>query len=726
MSRPKIRRIIIIFVSILSLVAIGLIDSIIQRKQKLVGAGITKAFLFVLINLHIIAAGVLLFLIIRQSIKLYTEHRNGIPGAIFKRNLLFAFTLFSVIPALFVFFTAGRYITANIDRWFQARVTTGFTSGMIVHQEHAAHLRNKISIYGARLCNALLPIFSGPLPVTQRNKQCADIIKAHRNQNYTVYILSESDTPTHFYSFDREIDVWRSFRTHNDRSMHSLKQAFLMEVAGAGQPEKCFDFYGSLYWVSRCGDTTLIIAARYPKALRCALIEVQNAYADYAQLMRMRHAIKLNYTFTFILLFLLIVFLAIWCAFYLARGMVMPIQELLQATEALHKGDLSVRVNDYPSSDLRPLLFGFNQMSAALQLGREHLEAKNREISALIEYLTVAIIVLNRFGRIIKANPAAMEFACVYLGSDQISGRKINVFGPTIKAQCSQMVRSLLTTRQSKISSQVTVQVNGEQRSIMFHVSTISLDGDPQLLIAIEDISTAVKANKLKTWQEAAQQIAHEIKNPLTPIQLATQRLQRKYQQSLINDPLFAQSTRTILDQVKIIQELVQHFSAFASMPKLSLEQTNLARLIGDIMGLYTLSYPDISFLLHSDPQLTLYTDQKKLSRAIINILDNSVRALITMPPDNKKKLVTITVAALPEQGVLSIIICDNGPGIAPEIKDKLFLPYVSSEKKNMGLGLAIVQDSMQQLNGSIVVTPQEHGAAFQLILPLTQPQKFF
>ena len=764
MPQPKTRRLIIIFISIISLIAVGLIDSIIQRKQKLVGAGITKAFLFVLINLHIILAGLLLFLIVRHSIKLYSEHRAGIPGAVFKRNLLFAFTLFSIIPALFVFFTAGSYITSNIDRWFQARVSTGFTSGKILHEAHTALMRQQLGAYGKKVCDVLRPMiisFVGPyssrqrfhVPFVVRNESCEclesmnggnrlltkngpipehdqtikiirNAIAAHKHPAYIIYLLSADgdDGQQLSRSFDHEVGVWRSFRLHNDRSMHSLKQAFTREITQLGPRGNCFDFYGSLYWACRLGDWTLIIAARYPKELRCALIDAQNAQADYEQLMEMRKSIKLNYTFTFALLTLLIVFLAIWCAFYLARGMAMPIQDLLRATEAMHRGDLTVTVNDYPSSDLRPLLMGFNQMSAALKKSYEDLEAKNDEMSAMIEHLTVSIFVLNRFGRIIKANAAAGQLAQLYLGYSDVTGMRINLFGPQIMGPCSAMVRSLLSAKQLKTSSQVAIQVHNEQRTIMLHVSTMSLQDGSTLLLAIEDITAVVKTNKLKTWQEAAQQIAHEIKNPLTPIQLATQRMQRKYGQTLSGDPLFVQSTQTILDQVKIIQDLVNHFSAFASMPKLSLEQTNVGELIGDIVGFYTLSYQDITFLASIDPVFVVITDKKKLTRAIVNIIDNSIQALATLHSDDKQKWISIAAQPSFDMQALLITIIDNGAGIPPEIRDKLFLPYVSSGKKNMGLGLAIVQDIMQQLGGSVSVVPQKHGAGFRLTVPLTRP----
>lgn len=725
MPRTKRHRLLIIFIAIISLFAVGWIDSLIQRKQKLVGAGFTKAFLFVLINLHIIAAGLLLFLICRQGIKLYSEHKDGIPGAVFKRNLLFAFTLFSIIPALFVFFTAGKFITANIDHWFDARIDTGLTSGMMLHQKHTASLRDNVSVYGALLRASLEPLLSSMCSDEQKKAQCRALIEAHSRHDGSVYLFG-SGNKVFFNQFEKEVAVWRSFRTHNDRSMHSLKQLFLRELASVGNKGGCFDFYGSLYWAYQSSDYTLVVAVRYPEAIRCSLIDAQNARADYQQLRQMRNSIRLNYTFTFVLLTLLMIFLAIWCAFYLARGMAMPIQELLQATDAMHKGDFSVKVNDYPSSDLRPLLLGFNQMTLALQRSRQHLEAKNREIGSMIEHLMVAIIVLDRFGRIIKTNPAADELARDYLGTDSIMYKKINIFGPQITIQCRLMVRNLLKTRQFKASHEVKLNFNNQQHILMLHVSTIGYDGQQHMLVAIEDISTAVKANKLKTWQEAAQQIAHEIKNPLTPIQLATQRLQRRYQQSLSSDPLFAQSTQTILEQVKIIQDLVNHFSAFASMPKLSLEKTNLLEHITDIVGFYTLSYQDIEFLCSIDQSLTMITDKKKLTRALVNILDNSVKALSSTNHSGSNKCISITALGSVHSDALSITIADNGPGIDKSIKDKLFLPYVSGDKKNMGLGLAIVQDIVQQLNGTIIVLPKKNGAAFSLTLPRVHSEKIF
>lgn len=606
------RRFCMICIALLGLLGVYWLDWTIQRKQHLVGAGLTRAFLFVLINLHIIIAGFLLFLIVRQAIKLYIEHRDGIPGAVFKRNLLFAFTLFSIIPALFVFFTAGRFITANIDQWFQSRVDTGFASAMHVHQEHTAQLRSKIQAYGQLLVRDLNQRCEGGLAGEERVALCRTIVSHLGVPDYRVYLWLSDGTPVNG-AFDDEVKVWRSYRGNNDRPIHGLKQVFLRTVAQLGLEGGTFDFYGSLYWAAASPHYTVIVAKRYPRMVRRALIDAQCALADYQQLKQMRRPILFNYICTFIVITLLIVLLAIWCAFYLARGMAKPIQELMRAMQGLHRGDFSITVYEYPSSELRPLMQGFNQMTQELCRSRKELEAHNQEV---------------------------------------------------------------------------------------------------------------VRANKLKTWQEAAQQIAHEIKNPLTPIQLATQRLQRKYSDVLNEDQLFAQSTKTILEQVRIIQDLVNHFNAFASMPKLLFEEVQLFSVINDTLGLYTLSYPDISFSLHADPTLMVITDKKKLTRVLVNILDNSVRVLSEHHVDGGK--ISIIVSNDAQAGTFNITIIDNGIGIDPLIKDKLFLPYVSSGKKNMGLGLAIVQDIVQQLSGTVNLASRQSGAAFCLTFPIVPPQKFF
>lgn len=234
-------------------------------------------------------------------------------------------------------------------------------------------------------------------------------------------------------------------------------------------------------------------------------------------------------------------------------------------------------------------------------------------------------------------------------------------------------------------------------------------------MIVLEDVTEVVKANKLRTWQEAAQQMAHEIKNPLTPIQLATQRLQRRLGKSLCDDPVFFQCTDTILEQVALIKGLVDHFSEFATMPAVQCEPAQVNKIVEEVVRLYRLSYPEELISVHYDEKLPLvFVDVKKIKRVLVNLFDNSIRAL-----GRKSGTITLKTQQSPDGRWVELLFGDTGPGIAPEVREKLFLPYVSTEKKNMGLGLAIVHDIIAQHGGTILLLPCQKGVMFRIQLPV-------
>jgi two-component system nitrogen regulation sensor histidine kinase NtrY len=225
---------------------------------------------------------------------------------------------------------------------------------------------------------------------------------------------------------------------------------------------------------------------------------------------------------------------------------------------------------------------------------------------------------------------------------------------------------------------------------------------------------------KVKTWQEAAKQLAHEIKNPLTPIQLATERLQRKLGKQLADDPVFHGCTTTILEQVATIQELIKHFVQFASLPAVCLQECNMARLIEEVLLLYRVSYPAVDFIVEIDqeaPWVTIMTDGAKIKLALVNLIDNSLRAM-HLQQDASAHAIIISLQHDAQAHELVLTLADTGPGVAAQVRETLFLPHVSTSKKNMGLGLAIVFQLFKQLGGSICLAPSKRGALFVCRLP--------
>ena len=314
------RRIIILIISLLSLFTISWFELYLQRTQHLIGAGINRASLFLLINIHLAAIIVLLFLIIRQSIKLFVERNQEAPGSIFKRNLLFAFVLFSVIPSLFVFFTAGKFITKSIDYWFSARIHTGLDNSLKLHESYSSALRQALSKQGKELAENIeqtlqtshdmltLPTYHSLLIDKVFGKAIGDggsllqssmyrknnDKKKNKTLNTTTYIWNT--TPAKLYTaVENEVKIWRTYRKLNDRTMRSLKIRFYKCLEKLDTQAVIFDFYGSLYWAKKVGTSLIVIAYRYPENQRALLIEIQTSRIDYEHLKNIRNPIYLSF-----------------------------------------------------------------------------------------------------------------------------------------------------------------------------------------------------------------------------------------------------------------------------------------------------------------------------------------------------------------------------------------------------------------------------------------------
>lgn len=716
------KRLVIISVCFFALFATAWMSFLLQRNHQLVGAGINRTFLFLLINVHILVLGFLLYVIVRQSIKLFLERKKGVPGSVFKRNLLFAFTFFSVIPSFFVFFTAGRLITRSIDDWFQIRIEVGLKKGLLLHEKQTARERAWLCSKGSQLVKGLVMDDVAALGIL--DQRLHDQKNLFKEQDVVPYIWL-SDGGACRGALGNEANVWRQFRRFNDRTTKSLRENFLAKLREV-EGEAVFDFYGSLYWVKRWNDHWVILAKRYPADIRYHLIEVQNSIADYEQLKSMRNPIYVNYFFTFFLVMILILFLSIWCAFYLARGITKPIQELLGAIAQIRKGRWDVQLPYQASDDLRMLVEGFNEMMHTIQQAKLQLEGKHHELFTILENIRAAVFLINSYGRIVMCNAAARELGMRLVNVDNLSGKRLSFLGSSVTQSFFSLIRSLRDDAGRQVSEEIVLPLKGEEHYFVTTISLVTINNLPKkfergALIVLEDVSEVVKANKLRTWQEAAKQMAHEIKNPLTPIQLATQRMQRRFGKTLCEDPVFFQCTDVILEQVALIKNLVAHFSEFATMPALQCELANINQVIQEVVNLYVVSYSNVLIKVDLDQEVPLLlVDIKKMKRVLVNLFDNSIRALQSCDFDRRfRGEIKITTKKIPQEPFVEILFADNGPGIAQDIRDKLFLPYVSSEKKNMGLGLAIVCDIIALHGGTICLIPCEKGVMFRIRLAL-------
>ena len=695
--------------------------TMLQKNEHMIGAGISRATVFLLINAHIMIAIGLIYLIIRESIKLFSERSKGDPGRVFKKNLLFAFALFSVIPSIIISITAGKFITTSIDTWFHTRISAGLQSGIDLHRAFTKKEHAATALHGDRLASMI----TNSLPsqkITQNSldKLCfqyfANQASTARYEHY--YVTVPKKTP--LKELRKEVLIWRNYRKYNDRTTQQLGLEFIQQLKKAATTHGSFDFYGSLYWVTCINDHYFILVHRYNEEIRNSLITIQNSLSDYQQLKSIKNPIYTMYLFTYLIITLLILLLSLWCAFYLAHGISQPILALIQAMQQVHRGNLDVYVHEDRNNDLRSLVHGFNTMTRALKSAYQELHSKNEEMSLIIKHIQAGALLINRWGRIVSFNKAAESV----LALDTHPKRLINMI-PELYSSIKTLIKKMIVHQLATINSEISTHIDTKPHTFIITISVLPRPHStsvvqPYLLIVIDDITEVVNSNRLKTWQEAAKQMAHEIKNPLTPIQLATQRLQKKYG-ALVSDPkIFSDCTTTILEQVALIKDLAAHFSEFASLPTLCISEVNVHKMVEDLTNFYKLSYPSITFYTQFSSPGIIKTDLNSLKRVLVNLFDNSVRVLLQQPESlsNEMTISIETKSTNAEPGQFVLTFTDNGPGIKNAVKETLFLPYVSTERKNMGLGLAIVHDTIKQLGGSITLAPTTTGTSFVIILP--------
>ena len=380
--------------------------------------------------------------------------------------------------------------------------------------------------------------------------------------------------------------------------------------------------------------------------------------------------------------------------------------------------------------DFKILTSGFNDMTVSLQRAYKRLETQNKEMLTMLEHIKESVFFIDSFGRIVTFNDAAKKLIKKYISIKNFKDKKISFFGEKIKNTFFLILRELVDSKKGFLTKEVSFEHENESRTFRIYFTVIqnALFGTKNgVLVVVDDLSEVYKMNKIKTWQEAAKQMAHEVKNPLTPIQLATQRLQRKLRKSNNNEPVFLECVDTILHQVKTIKDLVSNFSEFARMPGSDFEVLDINKIVKEVCYLYEMGYSDIIFSYDlQDFMPSFRADKKKLKRVIVNLLDNSIRALRKTDynsqaniPIKRIKLITIRTRFKTNRNQIEFIIADNGPGIPREVKENMFLPYVSTTNKNTGLGLAIVHDIVTQAGGNIKLLQSNEGATFQVLLPV-------
>ncbi len=665
----------LVIVSLLAIVSFGVELHYMRLKAV---PFLTKLILLSLLNLTIIALLILMFFVGKSLVKLYFERRYKVLGYKFKTKLVVILVVLTLIPATFLFIVSSGLITNYIDRWF------------------APQLRQPLDM-SIEIAKAVYEI------ERQKTLDYAKTLSAGKTTagNYTVRHLTKipkDATETVRAAFEGKADV---------------------EVISGGK-----------------GDTVRAVVPEYKKGKQTGIIVVESfipgkitnnvenikdAYEKYLILESWKVPIKTNYLLILGFLTLIVVFMALWVALRIARGITDPIQNLAQATEQVAAGNLDIKVDLDREDEIGLLVNSFNDMVKKLKVGKESLQSAYLYIKNILDNINSGVIMLDTAGNISMINDAACSI--LNINQEKVKNKSYKELMSMIDSKELQNLVMGIEGREFRPIVKEIKAIIGERKVILKVFITSLKDSQKYigLLVVFDDlteiINAEIKAQKALTWQEIARRVAHEIKNPLTPIKLSTERMLKKWEHRDADfDQVFHRSAKTIVREVDSLRRLVDEFSRFGKMPEINKTPTHIPTIIDEVVNLYkgykgveiNVSIPDNS------PMVEL--DGEQFRRVIINIFDNAIQAMA-----NSGRIYVTLKFDIPSNWAY-IEIADNGPGIRDEDKDKLLLPYFSTRKNGTGLGLAIANRIIAEHRGYIRVSDNEpNGTVFTIDIPIKE-----
>lgn len=681
------------------------------------------SYLFLgLFNINFILLLLVLFIVTRNAVKLLLERRRKVLGSRLRTRLVVAFVSLSLIPTLLMFMVSVKFVQTSVDYWFKVQVEDSM--------EHALNLSE--TFY--RVTEERLAEQAATLEALLREKQFRwggagmDQFCRDKAEEWGLSILGVARPDGSYVNLYRNMRAERSWDVFEERIARQYREnpgaAFLLEGAG---PDHVV-----VYRPVDAGETGYIVVAdQLGWRVHEKLGQVINGLNEYQKLKTLKSPWKSTLYMTLGVMTALIILGAVWFGFRLAKELSAPIQALAAGTERVARGDLAVHLEDPSDDELGFLVKSFNSMTEDLRESRSRLDTYNRRLSqqnrelerrgryieAVLENITSGVVTMDHEGRVGTMNRAAEEM--LGLTAREIIGRKPLMF---LQGEFAEMLREareqMAQDPLSQWQRQIDIQVGN--RMAKFFVNVVSLrakDGEAYGIVAVfEDITELERVQRMAAWREVARRIAHEIKNPLTPIKLSAQRLQRRYG-GQHQDNTFAGCTELIVRQVERIQQMVTQFSAYAKLPEIQPRPDDLRPLLQEVVDMFANTHRRIAWSLDMETEVPRFPfDREGLRRVFINLLTNAVEAL----EGTKAPEVRVAARHDPEKGRVVISVRDNGPGLGKEEAARLFEPYFSGKKGGTGLGLTIVRTVVGDHRGVVqaAARPKGGGAEFVVRLP--------
>ena len=643
---------------------------------------LTRLILLLLLNLTILSLSILVFFVAKSLVKLYLERKHKVLGYKFKTRLVIVLVVLTLIPSTALFIVSSGLITTYIDRWFSPQIKQPLESSIEIAKAVYDIERQKTLEYAKTLH-------------TER----------YTSEHYRVRHLTEIPK-------DATETVRSAFEGKEGTEVISGKTGDIVRAAVPRSPggEK---------------NGVTVVESLIPVKISRNVENIKEAYENYLALESWKVLIKANYLLILGFLTLVIAFMALWVGLRISRGITDPIQELAQATEKVAAGNLDVTVREATRQDEIGLLMGsFNHMvrelkekEASLQSAYFESDTRRLFIENILDNINSGVIMLDTAGDILMINKRACSI--ISIEPEKILHQNYRELVSMINSEELQKLVSGIEGKEFKpVKKEVRAVIGGKKVILLVFITSLKdLQKYIGLLVVFDDLTDIIEAQRALTWQDVARKIAHEIKNPLTPIKLSTERMIKKWERKDADfDEIFHRSARTIVKEVDSLKRLVDEFSKFGKMPEIHKKPTSIPVIIDEVVNLYK-DYKgiEISVAMPENPPL-VELDGEQFKRVIINMFDNAIQAMTS------SGRIDVKVAFDVSSDRAYIDVADNGTGIRDDAKEKLFLPYFSTKKDGTGLGLAIANRIIKEHGGYIRVRDNEPaGTVFTIVVPVKE-----
>lgn len=667
----------------------------------------------------------LTFVLMRNLLKLFAERRLGVLGSKFRTRMVVGALLLSSLPVMVMYWFAYGLMNRSIDKWFSSPIEE------VRADTHA--MATLLAGYAMQNAHAEAVAIAGS-PDTERGfaghgfSGVADEFQRHEITLQGGFALAIRDG-----NAEASYNVPAAWPV--------LKASLPLAQAQAGEPAQ-FTWQGTDYTLGSApveGGGLILVAIPLPQDFSKTVRQVEASQKRYYDLARERRIVRRTYMGLLLLLTMTVLFVTTWLALFLAKIVTRPLSALAEATQEISRGRLDYRVDVSSADEIGDLVRSFNRMAEDLESSRRQIEASSRDLSAanaeldqrrrqmetILENIPTGVLSLDADRRISHVNQALRRMFHPDGNRDDsteiLLGASLSeVFPAEVLEDFEPMLRR--SDRMGMTTSQMEIPLPRGTLNVAVTAATLRHDGDRSgYVIVFEDLSDLLKAQKQAAWREVARRVAHEIKNPLTPISLSAERIQRHLDRSTPADAAAAAVVRscadTIARAVETVRRLVDEFSTLARFPVAKPEPADINEIIEGALSMFNGRLDGIQ--LHKALATDLpkvMADNEAIKRAVANLIDNAAEA----SEDSMLREIEISTALVASRDAVEITVADTGYGVTRELKEKLFLPYFSTKKRGTGLGLAIVSRIVEDHHGSIRVEENRPvGARFIVELPV-------